>query len=78
MSDCTFSELHHVWNEAFSNYSLNFQITVDQLSSMIGKKDLLPSYWVIVFDQNRPVGFVLNSVKVINGVKMGWNGGTGV
>nr|WP_239586021.1 GNAT family N-acetyltransferase [Bacillus mesophilus] len=78
MSDCTFSEIHRVWNEAFSNYSLNFQITVDQLSSMIGKKDLLPSCSFIAFDGDRPVGFVFNAVKVINGVKMAWNGGTGV
>lgn len=78
LSDCTFTEITNVWNEAFSNYTVNFQNSVDQLSSMIGKKDLLPLCSLVAFDGNRPIGFVLNAVKPINGVKTAWNGGTGV
>jgi hypothetical protein len=45
---------------------------------VIGKKDLLPSCSFVAFDGNRPVGFVLNAIKTINGIKIAWNGGTGV
>jgi ribosomal protein S18 acetylase RimI-like enzyme len=78
LNDCTFSEVTHAWNEAFSNYPVNIQITEDKLAIMLGRKQLLPSLSIVAFLDNRPVGFVLNAMKELRGIKMAWNGGTGV
>ena len=78
VSDCTFTDLTNVWNEAFSNYIVSMKSSVNQISGMMGKKDLLPSSSFVIYDGNRPIGFFLNAIKTINGVKVAWNGGTGV
>ncbi|WP_442597168.1 GNAT family N-acetyltransferase [Neobacillus sp. D3-1R] len=78
LSECTLLEATQAWNEAFSNYSLNMEITVEQLTNMLGKKELSPSLSIVAFIDDKPVGFVFNAVKVIDGVKTAWDGGTGV
>lgn len=78
LSACTLNEITKVWNEAFSGYSVNMQVSVDQIALMIGRKELLPSASVVAFIDGNPAGFVLNAIKTINGVKTAWNGGTGV
>ncbi|HYK74062.1 MAG TPA: GNAT family N-acetyltransferase [Pseudoneobacillus sp.] len=78
LKDCTFTEINSVWNKAFSNYSFNFSMSVDQIGFMIGKRELSPQHSVVIFDQEKPVGFLLTSIKLINGFKMAWNGGTGI
>jgi ribosomal protein S18 acetylase RimI-like enzyme len=78
LMDCTISEITTVWNEAFSNYAINFSMTVDQMAFMVGKSELSPEHSIVIFDNNLPIGFVLTSIKMINGTKTAWNGGTGV
>ncbi|RZT15487.1 GNAT family N-acetyltransferase [Fictibacillus sp. BK138] len=78
VNECTFDELSYVWNDVFSGYSQNMELTVDQIAMMIGKKELFPSSSLVAFFDGKPAGFVLNSIKSLNGVKIAWNGGTGV
>jgi ribosomal protein S18 acetylase RimI-like enzyme len=78
LMDCTFTEITTVWNAAFSNYAMNFNMTVDQIAFMIGKSELSPEHSIVIFDDHIPIGFVLTSIKTINGTRTAWNGGTGV
>ncbi|MFD2444729.1 GNAT family N-acetyltransferase [Bacillus sp. CGMCC 1.16607] len=78
LKDCTFTELTTAWNEAFSNYSINFEMNADQIGFMVGKRELSPKCSTIIFNHTRPIGFILTSIKTINGIKTAWNGGTGV
>jgi GNAT superfamily N-acetyltransferase len=78
LMDCTFTEITFVWNEAFSNYTFDFKMSVDQMGFMIGKRALSPQHSIVIFDKDKPVGFLLTSIKSINGMKVAWNGGTGI
>jgi ribosomal protein S18 acetylase RimI-like enzyme len=78
LSDCKLIDVVQIWNDAFQNYSQNMEISVDHFVIMLGRKELLPSISLVVHNNEQPVGFVLNSIKNIKGIRTAWNGGTGI
>lgn len=62
LSQCNLAQVTQAWNEAFSNYAVNLQLTEDQFVLMLGRKQLLPSCSFVAFVENQPAGFVLSAV----------------
>lgn len=78
LSACTFEEATELWNEGFSGYAVNLNMTVGALTSRFGLEGLDPSLSVAAFVEGEPAGLVLSGKKEIAGKQVAWNGGTGV
>ncbi|MBB6452546.1 ribosomal protein S18 acetylase RimI-like enzyme [Salirhabdus euzebyi] len=78
LKQCSLSQITNAWNEGFSDYTINFQLPEEKLLLMLYQNELQPSSSFVVFDDEKPVGFIFNSIKRIDGVIKAWNGGTGI
>lgn len=78
LSTCTFDEATYLWNEGFSGYYFNIAMTVDAYTARLGMEGLSPALSVVAFVDGKPAGFTLNGVRMIDGRKVAWNGGTAV
>ncbi|WP_394218095.1 GNAT family N-acetyltransferase [Halobacillus trueperi] len=78
MKDCSFDQALTSWNEGFQDYSVQIQMELDGFLKMISSKRLSPAYSFIVYDEEKPVGIVLNGIQEIDGIKTAYNGGTAV
>jgi GNAT superfamily N-acetyltransferase len=77
-SDCTFKEVRDAWNKGFEGYSIDVTITMERLLHSMVTEGKYPDTSLIAFDNDQPVGLVLNAIREIDGKKIAWNGGTGV
>jgi GNAT superfamily N-acetyltransferase len=66
------------WNNGFQDYFTTAQMTVDQFTHRLGKESLSPSFSFVAYENTQPIGVILNSIKLMNGKKWAWNGGTSV
>src|SRR5690606_28819443 len=66
------------WNKGFEGYYFDATTTVDQFTNRMVLEGLSPSLSILAFDCDKPVGLILNGVRMIDGKKVAWNGGTGV
>lgn len=71
-------EAVHLFNEGFRYYFTDIHLTVDALIKKMANEEISPERSLVAYDQDQPVGFVLNGFRTINGQKVSWNGGTGV
>lgn len=78
LSECTLTEGVTAWNKGFEGYVFNMTTTLEQYTRRMGLEGLSPELSVIAFDGERPIGFVLNGIRTIDGKKLSWNGGTGI
>jgi GNAT superfamily N-acetyltransferase len=78
LSDFPLTDVVDLWNEAFQDYAIPMQQTVDHLFARMARDGLSPSLSVIATIDDRPVGLVLNGIRTIRGMRIAWNGGTGV
>ena len=78
LNECSFTEALVAWNEGFKGYYVNMEMSLEQYLTRMMNEELSPKYSVMAFDENKPVGCILNGVRSINGKKFAWNGGTGV
>src|SRR5579875_1448434 len=78
LSDCTLEQSLQVWNEGFKGYFSDMTMTMDRYLQRFVHEGLTPDASVVAFDGKKPVGFVLNGIRTVNGIKISWNGGTGV
>lgn len=78
LNELTFDQALQVWNEGFKGYFVEVSMTLDAFIARIAKENLSISKSIVAFDENRPVGILLNGIQEINGVKIAWNGGTAV
>ncbi len=78
MSECTFEEATKAWNRGFEGYYFDATSTVERFTHRLGMEGLSPALSVIAFVDGEPVGLVLSGVRLIDGKKVAWNGGTGV
>ncbi|SDN54645.1 Acetyltransferase (GNAT) family protein [Fictibacillus solisalsi] len=77
-STLSFEEAVHLFNEGFKYYFTDIHLTVDALLKKMANEELSPERSLVVYDQDKPVGFVLNGFRTINGQQVSWNGGTGI
>ncbi|MFS0861824.1 GNAT family N-acetyltransferase [Fredinandcohnia sp. 179-A 10B2 NHS] len=78
LSDCTLEDAVYAWNRGFEGYYFTMNTTVDLFTRRLILEGLSPTLSVIAYDGTTPVGIILNGVRLINGKKVSWNGGTGV
>lgn len=76
LSNCTLVEANEAWNYGFEDYYVNLQMSVNQFTFRLGQDEISPDYSFVAFSHGLPVGLLLNGIKVLNGKKWGWNGGT--
>ncbi len=78
LSECTFDQAVVAWNRGFEGYFSNMTFTLDQFTRRFVLDGLSPNLSIVAFDGDEPVGFILSGIRMINGKKVSWNGGTGV
>lgn len=68
-----------LWNEAFLDYSIPIQMTVEGLNNRLKSFGLSPEDSLIaISDENQPIGILLTGSKVFNEQHIAWVGGMGV
>jgi ribosomal protein S18 acetylase RimI-like enzyme len=78
LDQCTLESAVQIWNEGFSDYYVNMQVSIDNYVARLYHEGLSAEYSLIAFRDDRPVGFLLNGIRNVAGRKVAWNGGTGV
>ena len=78
LSEVTSIEFRDCFNHAFSDYSVPFQLTLEQVESNFKTYSTQKALSVGAFRENKLVGFVLHGSRVVGGKKVAYNGGTGV
>ncbi|MCD9023854.1 GNAT family N-acetyltransferase [Cohnella silvisoli] len=75
---CTFEQALGLRNRGFEGYYTNMTVTMEQLLTLFSDYGIRPELSVVARFGEQPVGFVFLAFKTVNGVKLAWNGGTGV
>ncbi|MBO8172353.1 MAG: GNAT family N-acetyltransferase [Bacillaceae bacterium] len=78
LQDCTLTQAVTAWNRGFEGYDFDMTMSVDAFTARFNREGLSPRYSLVALDQDRPVGILLNGIRMVNGVKTAWNGGTAV
>ncbi|GAB6989173.1 GNAT family N-acetyltransferase [Paenibacillus pini] len=77
-STFTIPELTRLWNEGFTGYFFNMDMNEDTFIQRAADLQLSLELSIAACINGRPVGFVMNGVRMMNGRLTGWNGGTGI
>ncbi|MEF3309884.1 GNAT family N-acetyltransferase [Paenibacillus sp. GYB004] len=78
LADCTFRQAVELWNQGFSGYYSDMSTTLEKFTARLGRESIRTDLSVAAFVNGEPAGFVLIALKEAGGVKIAWNGGTGV
>lgn len=78
VSQCTLNETLKAWNKGFEGYFVQIEMNAEVFLNRLVGEGLSPELSIVAFDQNNPVGIVLNGFRQIDGKKTSWNGGTGI
>lgn len=70
--------LHKCFNEAFSDYSVKIEMPVWKLQNMLKRRGFAAELSIGAFDKGELVGFIFNGVRNWNGIRTGYDTGTGV
>jgi len=78
VSQCTLNETLKAWNKGFEGYFVQIEMNEEVFLNRLVGEGLSPELSIVAFDQNNPVGIVLNGFRQMDGKKTSWNGGTGI
>lgn len=78
LTECTIEEGVKAWNVGFEGYYFDATTTAENFVNRLVSEGLSPRLSIVAFKDNEPIGIVKNGIREINGVKVAWNGGTGV
>lgn len=78
LADCTFRQAVELWNLGFAGYYSDMSTTLERFTARLGRDSIRTDLSVAAFVDGEPAGFVLVALKEVDGVKIAWNGGTGV
>ena len=78
MNECTMEEVLESWNKGWEGYYFNMTMGYDQYFARIASEGLSIPLSLIACAEGKPVGFLLNGIRILDGKKVGWNGGTAV
>ncbi|RKN84372.1 GNAT family N-acetyltransferase [Paenibacillus ginsengarvi] len=92
LSQCTFEQALELRQRGFEGYHDSMRQyypdfpkpgtpapdALDRLMDSFGSSGIRAEQSIVGFVDEKPVGFVFIAIKTVNGVKLGWNGGTGV
>lgn len=78
MEDLTFRQSHELFIQGFEGYFIPMNMELDAFIAKMGNENLSPARSIIMYEDELPIGFVLQGIRDVNGQKMAWNGGTGI
>jgi ribosomal protein S18 acetylase RimI-like enzyme len=78
LSWCTWEESLALWNEAFSDYFVDVSMTMEAFVGKWSRESLSPDHSLVAVADGKLVGLVCSGIRIVNGKKMAWNGGTAV
>jgi GNAT superfamily N-acetyltransferase len=78
MNTCSFQTAHEAWNAGVKGYFVDLTLPLDRFIQRLGYENVSLEHSLIAFDQDRPVGFLLNAFRIVRNKRIAWNGGTGV
>lgn len=78
LSDCPLPDAVGIWNESFKGYFVDLTLTPAGYLKRLQNEEISQPHSLIAYSEGRPVGFLLNGLRNIGGLKVAWNGGTGV
>ena len=78
LNTCSFQTAHEAWNAGFKGYFVDLTLPLDRFVQRLSYENISLGHSLIAFEQNRPVGFLLNAFRISRDKKIAWNGGTGV
>lgn len=78
MEHITFKEAHELFTSGFEGYFMPMKMSLDAFIARFGNENLSAALSLVMFDEDRPIGFVLQGIRQVNGEKIAWNGGTGI
>ena len=78
MNTCSFQTAHEAWNAGFKGYFVDLTLPLDRFLQRLSFENISLEHSLIAFEQNKPVGFLLNAFRISRDEKIAWNGGTGV
>lgn len=78
LSSVSFEDALALFNEGFEGYLIPMNLTMEQFIGRFGTEGLSVELSVAAYDGDKPIGFILQGIRENNGVKISWNGGTGI
>lgn len=78
LSTCTFAEALQIWNEGFTGYFVNLNLSMEAYIARLHGDGLSPEHSLVAFKDGKPAGFLLSGIRNNAGRRVAWNGGTGV
>ncbi|SET67199.1 GNAT family N-acetyltransferase [Paenibacillus sp. NFR01] len=78
LNECVLDEAVEAWNEGFAGYFLDMTMSPEAFLNRLTLEGLSPALSFAAYDDGRPAGIVLNGIREIQGIRVAWNGGTGV
>jgi len=75
---CSFATALQAWNEGFQGYFVDMTLSLDGFITRLHNEGLSVEHSLVAFCDGKPTGLLLNGIRVIDGKKIAWNGGTGV
>ena len=78
MENLTFKEAHELFTSGFEGYFTPMEMPLDAFIARFGNDNLSAAISVVMFDEDRPIGFVLQGIREVKGERIAWNGGTGI
>lgn len=74
-----FNDLHHCFNEAFSDYKIKMELSAEDLQSRLKRMGFQYGFSIGAFEGDKMVGFILTGLREEPvGQLIAYNGGTGV
>lgn len=67
-----------IWNQGFEGYFSDMNFTMERWISRFALEGLSPEASIVISVDGEAAGFVLSGIRMVNGKKVAWNGGTGV
>jgi len=78
LSQCSFDDAVKIWNLGFQGYFVDMTLSLDSYLARLQRDALSPEVSLVVYYDGVPAGFLLNGIRTTAGLKLAWNGGTGV
>lgn len=78
LSSTSNREILDCFNHAFSDYSIPFKLNIQQLETKLSAENIDKEISVGAFREGKLVGFVLHGNRILKGMNIAYNGGTGV
>jgi GNAT superfamily N-acetyltransferase len=78
LNEISLDEAVEIWNQGFEGYFSDITMNVDSFTTRLVNEEMSAKLSIVGYIDGKPAGIVLNGIRMINGKKVAWNGGTGV